>query len=316
VTVSHDEERNMSTPTLVIMAAGVGRRYGGLKQIEAVGPGGETILSYAVYDAVRAGFGKVVFIIREEIEEAFRDVIGRRIEAHVATDYVFQELDRLPEGFHVPEGRQKPWGTGHAVLCCKDVVAEPFAVINADDFYGPSSYRVLADVLRATEGTGEPYDWALVGFDLPKTLSPHGTVARGICDVSPEGYLVDVVEHLKVEAADGSIRDTEEDGRVVALPADSVVSMNMWGFTPGLFDELEAGFERFLRDRGTEMKSEYLLPEVVGRLVRAGRARVKVLPSHERWYGVTYRDDLPRLRAALAERVAAGDYPSELWPRA
>jgi Nucleotidyl transferase len=302
----------MSKPTLVIMAAGMGSRYGGLKQIEPVGPNGETVLSYAVYDAIRAGFGKVVFIIRKDIEAAFRDAIGNKIAAQIEVDYVFQQLDMLPDGFSIPEGREKPWGTAHAILCCKGTVDEPFAVINADDFYGRSSYQILGDYLRAAEESTPP-EWSLVGFEIEKTLSPHGSVARGICDVSEDGYLIDVVERLKIEKKGDVIEDAQPDGSTITIPAGSAASMNMWGFTPSLLAELEDGFVRFLEESGTEMKSEYLLPTFVGELVRDGKARVKVLSCAEKWFGVTYKNDLPAFKEAVAARVAAGEYPAGLW---
>jgi NDP-sugar pyrophosphorylase family protein len=303
----------MTQPTLVVMAAGIGSRYGGLKQIDPVGPNGEIIIDYSVYDALSAGFGKVVFILRREIEAAFREGVGRRIESHLPTHYVFQGLDDLPEGVSVPSGREKPWGTAHAVLCCRDVVDGPFAVINADDFYGRSSFGALADHLRAAQDTPDAYDYCMVGYVLERTLTQHGHVTRGICSVDDEGNLEEIHERHKVKRLSDRVCYSEDDRTWIEIPEDSPVSMNMWGFTPSLFAELEARFPDFLREAGDDPKAEFLLPEVVSDLLAEGRARVRVLPTQERWFGVTYPQDKAWVKAGIRELIESGVYPSPLW---
>lgn len=299
----------MSGPTLVVMAAGVGSRFGGLKQIEPIGPSGEITVAYSVYDALRAGFNRVVFIIRRDMEPLFRERIGRFTEKQIRTDYVFQELDMLPSGFSVPADRQKPWGTGHAILCCRESVREPFAVINADDFYGAQAYQALAGFLCEERS---PTDFAMVGFTLSNTLSEHGTVARGVCNIGADGMLRDVVERTQIARKDGVIKYAEGNAWI-EVSGDAAVSMNMWGFRPALFGELAPRFERFLRMDGAKPKSEFYIPMVVGELVREGRARVKVLRSDDSWYGVTYKDDLASVRSAVAALVRQGKYPKALW---
>jgi hypothetical protein len=303
----------MGKITLVVMAAGIGSRYGGLKQIDPVGPGGEIIIDYAIYDAIRAGFDEVVFIIRREIEEDFHEAVGETIRAQIPTRYVYQELDDLPAGFQVPEGRSKPWGTAHAVLTCKDVVDSPFGVINADDFYGRGAFKVLADFLREQPTPGDVPEYALVGYILGNTLSEHGHVARGVCEVSPDGYLEHIVERTKIKKFGEKAKFTEDNETWHHVDVERVVSMNMWGFTPALFGQIEERFSAFLEARGGEEKSEYLLPDVVGELVREQAARVRVLPCGERWFGVTYREDKPVVAAAVRELVERGDYPHSLW---
>jgi len=293
-------------PTLVIMAAGIGSRYGGLKQIDPVGPSGEIVLDYSVYDAIQAGFGKVVFIIRPDIEEAFKEVIGRKLDGKIKVEYVFQSLDKLPGGFSAPAGRTKPWGTGQAVLMAKSVVHEPFAVINADDFYGGHSFQTIAKRLMATDVNGT--DFCMVGFYIKNTLSPYGGVARGWCDVQ-NGKLSHIVERYNIERRpDGVIR---YDGGEMA--DDDMVSMNTWGFTPRLFDFLERGFEAFLTQKGTELKTEFFLLEVIDAMIRRGDASVAVLPTDEKWIGVTYADDKPQVMAGIRALVDAGVYPENLW---
>ena len=298
----------MSAPTLLVLAAGMGSRYGGLKQIDPVGPSGEAILDYSVYDAMRAGFGRVVFLIRHSIEEAFRATVGSRYQGSIPVDYAFQELENLPEGFAVPEGRTKPWGTTHAVLCAEPQLEGPFAVINADDFYGAASYRALVAHLQS--GTK---DFAMVGFVLRKTLSEFGSVARGVSSVDEAGLLRTVVEHTKIEPDGNAARSVQADGSAMALSGDELVSMNMWGFTPELFAPLRADFDRFLRASGTELKSECYLPNSVNTLVKEGRARVRVLSSPDAWFGVTYREDRESVVERIAELVKAGAYPEQLW---
>lgn len=305
----------MSECTIVILAAGIGSRYGGLKQADPVGPHGQLIIHYSVYDALRAGFSKVVFVIRHEIEEVFRDRVGRAVERQIDVSYVFQEVQNLPDGFSVPAGRKKPWGTGHAVLCCKDAAPGNFAVINADDFYGATSYATLARFLSSAQDTAEGYHYAMMGYVLSNTLSEHGAVARGICQVGPAGYLESVRERRHIiQTADGP-QFKDESGSFHPLPPDCLVSMNMWGFTPSFFGELETRFQGFLaRDAVVEpLTSEFLLPDVVNSLVEQEKACVKVLPTAEKWFGVTYQGDRPMVRAAIEGLVASGQYPASLW---
>ncbi len=303
----------MGETALIVMAAGIGSRYGGLKQIDPVGPNGEKIVDYSVYDARRAGFRKVVFVIRREMEEDFRTHIGRRIEEQIETAYVYQELAPLPEGFTVPEGRIKPWGTAHAVAACREAVRTPFAVINADDFYGPSAFRLLGDFLGKAEDSEGVQEYCLVGYLLGNTLSEHGHVSRGVCEVAPDGTLRTIRERVRIQRFGDAIRHTEDGEHWIDLPADSVVSMNMWGFTPSLFEELDTGFVEFLEARGTDLKAEYFLPERVGELVAAGRARVKVLRTGERWFGITYKEDKPFVEQAVRALIERGVYPPSLW---
>lgn len=304
----------MASLTLLVMAAGIGSRYGGLKQIDPVGPSGEIVVDYSVYDALRAGFDRVVFVIRREIEDAFRERIGRTVESRVETAYVLQELDRLPAGFSLPAGRTKPWGTGHAILCARDSVATPFAAINADDFYGPSAFAALAGHLRRAADSGGIYDYAMVGYILENTLSEHGHVARGVCQAGADGCLFDIRERERVRRFPDGVRFAGEGGDWIGIPAGSVVSMNVWGFTPSLFGELESRFPVFLREKAADiLKAEFLIPEVVGSLVREGKARVRVLPTAEKWFGVTYPEDRPRVQAAIREIIARGVYPENLW---
>lgn len=303
----------MKKPALVIMAAGIGSRYGGLKQLDAVGPSGEIIIDYSIYDAIRAGFGKVVFVIRRDIEAAFREKFGNRIQDRIETAYVFQTLDQIPEGFYLPGERKKPWGTGQAVLICREEIDRPFAVINSDDFYGASSFTGLADYLRKAsdrEGVG---DYSMMGFILNNTLSEFGTVSRGFCRVDREGYLEDIQERLKIRKDGKKVFYTENGADWIQEDPESIVSMNMWGFTPGIFPELEKGFSTFLRENLKVPKSEYLLPEEVGILVREKKATVKVITTDEKWFGVTYPEDKPHVQAAISRLVDEGVYPKKLW---
>lgn len=300
--------------SLVIMAAGIGSRYGGLKQVDPVGPYGELIIHYSIYDALRAGFDRIVFVIRRSIEEAFRDRIGRLVEAQAAVTYVFQELDDLPGGASPPAGRVKPWGTGHAIWCCRQDIDAPFAAINADDFYGAASFQTIAGHLRqASDQPGLP-DFSMVGYPLQNTLSEHGHVARGICTVTPDGALVSVEEHTRIQAFADGIKTWHEETGWTPLAPDVKISMNFWGFTPALFPELEQRLARFLQqDEAALRQSELYLPTVVGELVQAGRARVHVLPTQEQWFGVTYQADRARVQAAIQTLIAQGAYPSRLW---
>lgn len=292
-------------PTLLILAAGMGSRYGGLKQIDAVGPSGETILDFSVYDASRAGFGQIVFVIRRDIEDAFRQSIGARFEQRVPVKYVFQEIDDLPPGFTVPAGRTKPWGTTQAVLAAAEVIHEPFAVINADDFYGQESFQSLSRHLL-TESSG----YAMIGFILRNTLSEFGSVARGISAVDENGYLASVVEVTGIERDSGEIKAAGG----IPLSGDEIVSMNMWGFTPRVFDQLRAYFESFLEANSLDQRAECYLPNAVNSLIHSGESRVRVLPTSEAWFGVTYREDRPRVVESIGRLVSSGVYPKRLWP--
>ncbi len=284
--------------TLVVMAAGMGSRFGGLKQVATVGPDGQAILDFSVYDAKRAGFTKIVFVIKHAIEQEFKATVGARVEKVLPVEYVFQELDALPSGFSVPEGREKPWGTGHAVLCCKDVVHTPFAVINADDFYGASAYQKISEGLENTD------DFCMVGFKLGNTVTENGYVSRGVCTVE-NGYLKDVDEHTKIASDCTFIR---EDGSVGQLTPDTIVSMNMWGFTPDLFKYLENDFVEFLKEKGTELKSEFFLPFVVDSLIKSGEKKARVLVAEDKWYGVTYKEDLDTVVSAIKALCDEGKY--------
>ena len=305
-------------PVLVVMAAGMGSRYGGLKQIDPVGSQGEAILDYSLYDARQAGFETAVIIIKHAIEKDFMETVGKRLEScPMEIRYAFQEMDKgLPEGFVIPEGRSKPWGTSHAVLCAKEAIdGAPFAVINADDYYGKSAFQVIYDYLSQAED-GEFFDYCMVGYELSKTVTDNGTVARGVCTISEEGYLTNIVERTKIAKQEDGIRFTEDDGQTwTDLAEDTIVSMNMWGLTPSLLDALIAGFPGFLESAvpGNPMKAEYLLPSSVNSLLQAGKAQVKVLRSPDKWYGVTYAADKPHVVAALKEMTAQGKYPDGLW---
>ncbi len=285
--------------TLVVMAAGMGSRFGGLKQLEPMGANGEALLDYSVYDAQKAGFNKVVFVIKHAIEKDFREMVGKRIEKKIDVDYAFQELDKLPVGFSVPDDREKPWGTGHAVLCCKDFVNQPFAAINADDFYGPSAYRQINNCLAK-----QNCNYCMVGFRLKNTLTDNGTVARGICETDESSHLTNITEITNIK--DCSYKD--ENGKKIILPPDTVVSMNMWGFTTDLFDYLEEGFNKFLNEKINVPKSEYFLPFQIDELIKKGKKQVDMLVAEDKWYGMTYKEDKPVVKAALAEMTKKGLY--------
>ncbi len=298
----------MTAPTLVVMAAGIGSRYGGLKQVDPVGPSGEIIIDYSLHDAHRAGFRKVVFVIKREIEEVFRERIGQKAEALMDTRYAFQELTDLPEGFGIPEGRVKPWGTGHAVLAARAHLDGPFAVINGDDFYGRHAFQVLGDFLRETqEGR-----YAMVGYALENTLTEHGHVSRGVCTADEDGRLTSITERTRIQSFGEAVRYTEDGVIWEDLPRQAPVSMNLWGFSLDFLKALEARFPDFLTRMADPLKAEYFLPGVVDALVQEGRATVQVLPTASKWFGITYPEDKPRVQAAIAALVAAGDYPSPL----
>jgi len=298
-------------PTLVVLAAGIGARYGGLKQVDGVGPSGETIIDYSIYDAVRAGFGKVVFVIRKSIEKEFHDAFMKPLRSRLEVDYVFQELEDIPPGFSVPAGRVKPWGTSHAVLASAPKVEGPFAAINADDFYGAGAYAAMAGFLRGLGPKSAAF--SLIGYTLGTTLSEHGTVARGVCEEAEDGFLKAIVERTGVEKTAEGARFLDEAGREVRLSGRETVSMNFWGFTPAFYELARAEFEAFLRAKGGDLKAEIYIPLIVNALVKSGRASVKILPSRDKWFGVTYREDKPKVMAEIARLVAAGAYPSPLW---
>ena len=298
-------------PTLLVLAAGMGSRYGGLKQLDGLGPNGETIMDYSIYDAIRAGFGKVVFVIRRVFEADFREKIVKKYADRIPVDLVFQELDCLPAGFSVPEGREKPWGTNHAVMMGSGVIREPFAVINADDYYGRESFQVLADYLLSIEGTEGRY--AMVGYRVCNTLSESGTVSRGVCETDEKGFLTKVTERTKIlREQDGVIRYIEESGKT-ALDDKTPVSMNMWAFTPDYFRYSEESFIRFLQERGNELKSEFYIPTMVDELIHSGRATCRVLDTPSKWFGVTYQTDREQVVDKLARLVEKDVYPTPLF---
>ena len=305
----------MHQPVLVIMAAGLGSRYGGLKQIDPLGPNGQIILDYSIYDAYRAGFRRVVFIIKPELEDAFEQAIGRKARRLMQVDYVYQTLSVLPEGLVAPTGREKPLGTGHAVYCVKDAVDAPFAVINADDFYGADAFRQMYDYLSQAQDD-DKYRYCMVGYRVENTLTENGTVSRGVCTVDENGLLDSIIERTAISrTADGRIVYAA-DGDVPAgeIAAGTPVSLNLWGFTPSFMDTLDQGLRRFFAEKLPEnpMKAEYYLPFAVDELIRAGRATARVLTTSARWFGVTYREDKPAVSAAIAEMTANGDYPEDL----
>lgn len=302
-------------PVLVIMAAGMGSRYGGLKQIDPVDEQGNIIIDFSIYDAVKAGFKTIVFIIKHQIEEEFKRSIGDRIGKYVNVKYVFQELDKLPEGYSIPEGRIKPFGTGHAILCAKDSIEGPFAVINADDYYGRHAFETIYNFLTSNEDD-DKYRYAMVGYELHNTLTENGHVARGVCVVDDNSELVTINERTRIEKHGEDAEYTEDDGASwVKLPKDSLVSMNMWGFTNSLMGELEKRFIKFLDEdlpKNPE-KAEYFLPFVVDELLQEGKATAKVLPTPDVWHGVTYKEDKPQVMAAIKELKDSGMYPDVLW---
>ncbi len=284
--------------TLVVMAAGMGSRFGGLKQIEPIGPKGEALLDFSVYDAKKAGFNKVVFVIKHEIEKDFKETVGKRIEKQISVEYAFQETDMLPQGFTCPEGRTKPWGTAHAVYCCRNIVKTPFAVINSDDYYGAHAFNEIYNHLKENKG-----DYCMVGFRLANTLTENGTVSRGVCE-SENGNLKSITERTKII----DCKYTEDDKNWVPLAEDTIVSMNMWGFTPDIFDYISEGFTEFLTDNINAPKAEYYLPSVVSALIAEDKKAVAVLSSEDKWYGVTYKADKDFVVNALSRKISAGEY--------
>ncbi len=302
----------MKKPTLLVLAAGMGSRYGGLKQLDGLGPNGETIMDYSIFDAIRAGFGKVVFVIRRTFEEDFRKIVLSKYEGKIATEVVFQELDNLPEGFTLPEGREKPWGTNHALMMSKEVINEPFAVINADDFYGRTSYEVLAKKLM--ELSNETAKYCMVGYRVGNTLSESGSVARGVCEVNDKNFLTGVVERTAIiRNAEGKIVFNDENGKEVSIADNTPVSMNMWGFTPDYFAHSDTQFVDFLKKEEGNLKSEFFIPLVVNKMVEDGDATVEVLDTPANWFGVTYADDREGVVAKINALVEAGEYPNKLF---
>ena len=304
----------MKKPQLVIMAAGLGSRYGGLKQMDPVDPQGQWIIDYSIYDAIRAGFGQVILIIKEENEQLFRDTLGKRVGNKADIKFVHQKPDVLPEGFSIPEGRVKPWGTAHAVLCAKDAIDAPFAVINADDYYGPSAFKAIHDFLVSDHPENE---MAMVGYRVENTLTENGHVARGVCSLDETGkYLTGIVERTRIEPREGGAAFTEDEGKTYTfLPAGTVVSMNLWGFAPKILEEIEGRFAGFLAENlpKNPLKCEYFLPLIPNLMIAEGKGKVQVLPTPEKWYGVTYHDDMPNVKASIAKKKADGLYPDALW---
>ncbi len=300
-------------PTLLILAAGLGTRYGGLKQIDPVGPNGETIIDYSIYDAIRAGFGKLVFVIRHCFEDAFKEKIGGKFDGVVETAYAYQELDAALGDFVLPPDREKPWGTGHAVLVARELIDEPFAMINADDYYGIDSFKMMTQFLSGPAVS--PADYAMAGFRLGNTLSEYGSVARGVCHCDDGLFLRDIVERTRVEKRGDAACWFGEDGTEHALSGDEVVSMNLWGFGSSIFTHLSRQFRDFLKEHGNKLKSELFIPTAVGSLVETGRVKVKVLPTQDNWFGLTYREDREIAERSIAALVAEGRYPQRLWEK-
>lgn len=301
----------MNKPVLVIMAAGMGTRYGGLKQIDPIDKEGHKIIDYSVYDAKLAGFEKVIFIIKKDLEEAFDEAVGTRLKKYIDVEYAYQDINNIPSGYSVPKEREKPWGTGHAVLSCKDIVDGPFAVINADDYYGRDAFKVIYDYL-STNKDDEQYRYTMVGYELHNTVTENGHVARGICITNDRNNLVDITERTRIEMINGDISYTEDNGNTwVKMQEDTIVSMNMWGFTKGFMLELDNRIDYFMEKelQDNPLKCEYFLPSVVNQLLEEDKATVKVLKSKDKWYGVTYKEDKPIIVSAIQKMKDAGMYP-------
>ena len=297
-------------PTLLILAAGMGSRFGGLKQVEPVGPNGEAIIDYSIYDAIRAGFGKVVFIIRESFADAFKEKFDAKLKGKIEVEYVYQELDMLPEGFKLPEGREKPWGTAHAILVAKNVIKEPFCALNADDFYGFNAYKAMAKFLTESK---DPMEYSMVGYKLNDTLSEFGSVSRGICGEDKNNNLVKIVETLKIIKRGNEIISIENDGSETSLTGNEIASMNNWGFKPSVFEQLEKRFSQFLKTEIDKPKSEMYIPSVVFDLIDDKVATVKVLEANSPWFGVTYKEDKPFVIEKINTLIANSEYPEKLW---
>ncbi len=299
-------------PTLLILAAGIGSRYGGLKQLDRIGPSGETIIDYSIYDAIRAGFGKVIFIIKETIENDFREAIGNHLQRQIDVDYVFQEIWKIPEGITIPENRSKPWGTGHAVLMADGMIDTPFVVINGDDFYGREAFQSLASYYQNWTPDRDN-DFCMAGYRVGNTLSEFGAVSRGVCQAGPDSLLIDVIERTHIERKISGVMYRDDNGIDQPLDENTIVSMNFWGFTPSLFSHLRSGFDRFIHERYNDPKAEYFIPSVVNSLIKSGQATVRILPCNAQWFGMTYQEDRPAVVSSILKLVAEGVYPEKLW---
>lgn len=299
-------------PTLLVLAAGMGSRYGSLKQIDPVGPSGETIIDYSIYDAIRAGFGKVVFIIRKSFEQDFKDIFISKLQPHIKVEYVFQEIDKVPAGLPVSPERVKPWGTAHAILMAKDVINEPFAVINGDDFYGADAFKTMADFLSSL-GPDQQTQYSLVGYQVGNTMSENGSVSRGVCQSDENELLVSVTERTNIQYVEDKIAYTDAAGENVFLSPDTLVSMNFWGFTPEYFRQTEPMFTEFVKTNFDSIKAEFYIPSAVDALINNSQATVKCLRSSARWFGVTYKEDKPLVIEKLAQLIKSGIYPAQLW---
>jgi len=297
-------------PTLVIMAAGMASRYGSMKQIQQFGPGGETIMDYSIYDAIKAGFQKVVFIIRKDFAEDFKAIFEPKLKGRIETNYVYQEMNKYLEGYSIPAERKKPWGTSHAILCAKEAVSEPFAVINADDFYGADSFIKAVGFLQ---NECKPDVYAIIGYQLANTLSEHGTVSRGVCEVDAKGNLIGIKERLKISRQNGVMIDQEAENINVQLAEDVKASMNFWCFHPSVFDFIEKGFQQFLKENIDNPKAEYLIPFTADQWIKSGKGVIKVIPTLSKWFGVTYKEDAPVVQRSLNELVQQKEYPDNLW---
>jgi len=300
-------------PTLLILAAGLGARYGGLKQIDPVGPNGEIIIDYSIYDAIGAGFGKVVFVIRHYFEDAFKEKIGSKFDGVIETSYAYQELDTALGDFPLPRDRETPWGTGHAILVARELINEPFAMINADDYYGIDSLKTISQFLSGPAIS--PTDYAMAGFRLGNTLSEYGSVARGVCHCDTKLFLRDIIERTRVEKRGDAACYFDDDGSEHTLSGDEAVSMNMWGFHPSIFTHLSRQFRDFLRRHGNEPRAEFFIPTAVGDLVESNQVKVKVLPTHDSWFGMTYKEDREIAQRSIAALIAEGKYPEKLWEK-
>ena len=296
-------------PTLLVLAAGMGSRYGGIKQMDSFGPNGETIIDYSIFDAITSGFGKVVFIVRESFAEDFKDLFEPKLRGKIKTEYVMQEMDSYTEGYQIPEDRLKPWGTAHAVLCAKEVIHEPFAVINADDFYGRDAFEKAVKFLNDDVS---PKEYCIIGYKLVNTIYENGTVSRGVCEVDYEGNLLNIVERTKIFPEDGKIYYIE-DALKVPLPADTVVSMNFWCFDPTAFDFIQKQFFKFLQENATNMKAEFFIPIIGDAFIHEGKGKIKVIPTDAQWFGVTYKEDAPQVREDLQQLISEGEYPEHLF---
>ncbi|MFA8435255.1 MAG: NDP-sugar synthase [Marinifilaceae bacterium] len=297
-------------PTLLVLAAGMGSRYGGLKQIDPIGPAGETIIDYSIHDAIKAGFGKIVFVIRESFENEFKNLFNKKLEGIIDVDYVNQEIDKIPQGVNYHPEREKPWGTGHAILMAKDAIKEPFAVINADDYYGAEAFKTMADFLTSEVNDTE---YGMVGYQLANTISENGSVSRGVCQTNDQSHLVNVIERTHIERIEQGIAWKDEQNEWHVMNENTTVSMNFWGFAPTLFQHLEQQFKDFLEKKGQELKSEFYIPSVVAQLIEEGNANARVLNSSAQWFGVTYREDKEKAIKAINDLIQKGEYPSQLW---